>query len=123
MNNITIHGRLVADPVLRSNDEYRVAEFAVAVNRRYKRDKTDFFEVKAWGGLADVVMKTLAKGREVIIGGEMQSRRYEKDGVNHIRWELSAEWMEFCGKKSDNEQQERASELIPVSEEDSDLPF
>lgn len=105
MNSISIKGRLTRDPETRHTDSGKsVTNFSVAVNRRFQRDKTDFFNVTAWEKTGEFVDKYFRKGNEIVVEGEMQSREYtDGDGNKRIVWELIAGNVEFCGSKSDNE--------------------
>lgn len=106
MNSIHIKGRLTRDPETRHTDSGKsVTNFSVAVNRRFQRDKADFFNVTAWEKTGEFVDKYFRKGNEIIVEGEMQSREYtDRDGNKRIAWELIAGNVEFCGGKSDSSQ-------------------
>lgn len=103
MNNITITGRLTADPELKQTQSgIAVTSFNVAVDRSYtakgQEKQTDFFTVVAWRGTAEFVCKYFGKGRLILIKGEMQSRKYtDKDGNNRTAWEIVANSVEFMG--------------------------
>lgn len=107
MNNCAIHGRLVRDSELKdyknSNGEQgNLVKFTVAVGRRFG-DETDFFDCVCYGKLAEVINKFFAKGREIIVSGEMQCRKYvAKDGTNRYPWSLVVSTFDFCGKKDDS---------------------
>jgi single-strand DNA-binding protein len=110
MNNITITGRLTADPELKQTQSgLAVTSFNVAVDRNYtakgQEKQTDFFTVVAWRGTAEFICKYFTKGRLILINGEMQSRKYtDKDGNNRTAWEVLADKVEFMGdgKKDGN---------------------
>ncbi|WP_101698519.1 single-stranded DNA-binding protein [Clostridium minihomine] len=104
MNSIHIKGRLTRDPETRHTDSGKsVTNFSVAVNRRFNRDKADFFNVTAWEKTGEFVEKYFRKGSEIIVEGEMQSREYtDRDGNKRIAWELITSNVEFCGSKSDS---------------------
>ena len=104
MNSIHIKGRLTRDPELRNTDSGKqVANISVAVNRRFQKDKADFFNVTAWEKSAEFLNKYFRKGQEILVEGEMQSREYtDKDGNKRTAWDIRAENIEFCGSKSDN---------------------
>lgn len=134
LNHITIHGRLTADPELKQTQSgVSVCNFTVAVERSYKNGEekqTDFFTVVCWRGLADMVSKYFAKGKEILVSGEMQSRKWQdNEGNNRISWEIMANAVDFCGGKSDNGsnsaptyQVNNAPKFEEVGEDDS-LPF
>ena len=106
MNSIIIKGRLTKDPELRyTQSDTAVCTVNVAVDRPYSKDKeTDFFTVVFWRQTAEFVSKYFSKGQEILVQGEMQSRKYEdKEGNNRIAWEIKADRVEFCGSKGQGE--------------------
>lgn len=127
INHIIIHGRLTATPELKqTQSNVAVTTFSVAVDRQYARQGeeklTDFFSVVAWRNLAETICKYCSKGKEIIISGEMQSRKYtDKDGNYRIAWEILANSIDFCGSKSDNTPQPAPIASVPV--EDDNVPF
>lgn len=127
LNNITIHGRLTADPELKTTQSgISVTSFTVAVDRQYKsgEDKiTDFFTVVAWRGLAEMVCRYFMRGKEILVSGSMESRKFtDKDGNNRIAWELLANSVDFCGSKSETAQKPSEPKFEDI-DTDSDLPF
>lgn len=126
MNYITIHGRLTRDPELRkTQSDVSVCNFSVAVDRRYqsKEEKlTDFFDCVAWRGLADLINTHFSKGKEILLSGEMQSRKWkDKEGNNRISWEIQVESFDFCGSKRD--EAGTAGQFTDIDDSDGDLPF
>lgn len=105
MNCVIIKGRLTSDPELKhTQSDTPVCSVNVAVDRPYSKDKeTDFFTVVFWRQAAEFVCKYFSKGQEILVQGEMQSRKYEdKEGNNRVAWEVKADRVEFCGSKSQN---------------------
>ena len=131
LNHITIHGRLTANPELKQTQSgVSVCNFTVAVDRSYKNGEekqTDFFTVVCWRGLADMVSKYFAKGKEILVSGEMQSRKcQDNEGNNRISWEIMAIGVDFCGSKSDNGGNSLTTNSASNMEEispDDELPF
>ncbi len=69
-------GNVTKDPDIRQFDGGEVAKFSIAVNG-YK-DSVEYFDVEWWkpnGALAYV-----AKGTPVLVEGELQTQKWEKDG-------------------------------------------
>ena len=127
MNHITIHGRLTKDPELRQTQSgVPVCNFSVAVDRVYKNgeDKqTDFFNCVAWRGLGELIARNFHKGKEILVSGEMQSRKYEAgDGSTRTAWELVASNMDFCGNKCDTATDSLPTEFATIDDEEK-LPF
>ena len=107
MNIIAIKGRLVRDPECKKTQNgVTVCNITVAVDRAYSsggEKQTDFFDCVFWRQGAEFVSKYFSKGKEIIVQGEMQSRKWQdKDGNNRISWEIQNAHAEFCGGKSDN---------------------
>ena len=133
LNTITIHGRLTADPELKQTQSgVSVCSLTVAVDRSYTKpgeDKTsDFFTVKCWRGLADMVSKHFTKGKEILVNGEMQSHKWQdNDGNNRISWEILANSVDFCGSKektSATTENTAQADFEPIEDNsDEDLPF
>lgn len=130
MNSIIIKGRLTRDPELKTTGSgIAVCSFSVAVDRKFQKQGeekvADFFNCNAWRAQADFISKYFAKGQEILVCGNMQSRKYEdKQGVNRVAWEIQVERVEFCGSKQDNPRS--SAPATPNSFEevpDEDLPF
>lgn len=80
MNNCCFMGRLAADPVVSKTEPtaknpagIEIANFTVCVKR--DRASTDFIPCKAWAGTAGIAMKYLRQGQQVIVVGEMLTRK------------------------------------------------
>lgn len=128
MNIIAIKGRLVRDPELRKTpNDISVCTITVAVDRAYSNGsekQTDFFDCVFWRQGAEFVSKYFSKGKEIIVQGEMQSRKWQdKDGNNRISWEIQNAHAEFCGGKSDNGAAPAVSDFAVLNDDNSELPF
>lgn len=80
---VTVVGTLTRDPDLRfTQGAQGVATIGIAVNRRYQRNNewvedTSFFNVTAWGSLAENAAASLSKGSRIIVTGRLNQRNYE----------------------------------------------
>lgn len=105
MNSIIIHGRITKAPELKTvGSGSEVCKFTVAVNRPVGKDKekiTDFFDVDAWGQSGAFVERYFKAGDGIIVQGEMQSRKYDKDGEKRTAWSVHANRIEFAEKKGE----------------------
>lgn len=87
-NHVTFVGNATRDPELRFTPSGQPnCTFGLAVNRRWQNKQTNeweeqvsFFNVVAWGSLADNVAESITKGTRVVVTGRMEQRTYEKDG-------------------------------------------
>lgn len=145
MNKVALMGRLTRDPEIRfsnSQNPVEIANFSLAVNRRYKRDgepDADFFDCVAFGKTAEVLEKYVAKGTQIGIVGRLQSRTWEdQEGRKRKAIEVVVEELDFCGSKKESQSTGRQEEpapapaaegmpegFFPIQEgaEDEDLPF
>ncbi|MBR6822789.1 MAG: single-stranded DNA-binding protein [Clostridia bacterium] len=100
MNKVFIVGRLTRAPEARTTPTgVSVTTFSVAVNRRQNREETDFINVVAWRGLADICGKYLVQGQRVAVVGELRTRNYEgKDGIKRYVTEVQADDVEFLDR-------------------------
>ena len=108
MNKVMLMGRLTRDPELRQTNtsQVPVASFAVAVDRRFQKDKekvTDFFNVVAWNGTAEFVHKNFTKGQPIAIDGRLQLNKWtDADGNTRYSVEVIAESVHFAGFKTED---------------------
>ena len=111
MNNVSLMGRLTADPELKQTyNGIPVLSFSIAVDRSFAargtERQTDFINIVAWRQTAEFVSKYFSKGQMIALEGCIQTRPYEdKNGNNRIAFEVIARRVCFCGgKNSDNRQ-------------------
>lgn len=92
MNNCIMYGRLSKDVELRySSNQMAVGRFSLAVNRQYQKQdkKTDFFNMVAFGTVAENIEKFFRKGSRIVVRCHAQQEEYtNKDGkkVNTIEF-------------------------------------
>ena len=100
LNRVTLMGRLVADPELRSTaSNLSVCSFRIAVDRDYKKGdqkETDFIDIVAWRSTAEFVANYFKKGRVIAVDGRLQIRPWEdKDGNKRFATEVVADNVYF----------------------------
>ena len=106
MNKLIMMGRLCADPEVRYGgaNNTAVANFRIAVDRRFKRDgeqDADFFLITALGKQGEFVEKYLRKGTKILMEGEIRNNNYtNKDGVMVYQNQIVATSIEFAESKS-----------------------
>ncbi len=101
LNKVMIIGNLGRDPELRYTPSGKpVVSFNVAAGRSWvtssgeRKDATEWFNVVAWGSLADICNQYLRKGSRVYIEGHLQTRSWEDaDRQRHYRAEVVANEM------------------------------
>lgn len=127
LNKVMIIGRLGRDPEMRYTPTGRpVTAFSVAVNRSWiacdgdRREETEWFNIVAWGNLAEICKQHLHKGQSVYIEGRLQTRGWEdQDGKKHYRTEIVANEMIMLSDRREGDDQ---PDLISGGEEE-EFPF
>lgn len=107
LNKVMIIGRLGRDPEMRYTPSGKpVTSFSVAVSRSYTKaegeraEVTDWFNVVAWGRLAEICSQYLTKGSMVYVEGRLETRSWEGDnGQKHYRTELVANDVNILDRK------------------------
>ncbi len=85
LNKVFLIGRLTRDPEIRFLPSgTQVTTFTLAVNRAYKtkdssdwKEETYFFDVEAFGYLAERLGKQLNKGTQVLVEGQLRQDKWE----------------------------------------------
>lgn len=122
MNKVVQIGNLTKDTEVVEIGGSRLARFTIAVSREYTTEAdADFFNVSAWGKLADICEKWLKKGMKVAIVGRLRNHIYEKDGVKKQSTEIVAEEIDFLSKPKDEPAKIERPRLEPI--EDIEIPF
>jgi single-strand DNA-binding protein len=131
LNEIILQGRLTETPELKTtNNGKRVTSFSLAVERDFSTGdykETDFINIVAWNKTAEFITKYFAKGKQMIVKGSLQVRKYQtQNGENRYATEVLADKVYFCGDKEKTSQGESYNdnnEFVDISDGDEDLPF
>ena len=123
MNKIILNGIVLVKPELSQVGENVVTTIRIAVKRKYsKNDEEDYFNIKAWRGLAENCVKYIDVGSRILVSGTLQSQSYEdKSGVKKTSFFILAEDVEFLS--SPKKDKEKDLESRCKVEEPKDLPF
>ena len=139
LNKVQIIGHLGRDPEMRYTPSGRpVTTFTVAVSRTWntgdgeRHSETEWFNVVAWGNLAEICKQYLTKGQQVYIEGRLQTRRWDdKEGVKHTSVEVVANEMMMVGDRGDRRDQnnqaqppvDAGSNETEMSANEDEFPF
>jgi len=107
LNRVMIIGNMGRDPEVRyTPGGQAVTSFNVAATRTWttsggeRRSSTEWFNVVAWGNLAEICNEYLTKGRRVYVEGELRTYGWEEpSGKRHFRTELVASEMIMLGPR------------------------
>ncbi|CDQ22598.1 single-stranded DNA-binding protein [Halobacillus karajensis] len=135
MNKVFFTGNIATDIDLRySPNGHAIANFVLAVNHPFNRDKTFFLPHEVWRKPAENVAQYCAKGSKIAVEAHVEVDEWEKDGQKRNKTKFVADSIEFLDtrKKENNQppQQNQQNNDDPLAEngepvdiEDSDLPF
>ena len=108
MNNVSLIGRLTADPELKHTQSgMAMTRFTVAVGRSYVKQgeerQADFISCVAWDKRAEMIAKYFSKGNRIGIVGEIRTGSYtDKDGNKRYTTDVVVNGVDFCESKSDS---------------------
>lgn len=113
LNKVMIIGHVGREPEMRYTPSGRpVTSFSVATSRTWtsaegeRREETEWFNVVAWGNLAEICKSHLSKSQQVYVEGRLQTRGWEDEtGKKHFRTELVANEMILLGNRRQNHQE------------------
>lgn len=101
-NKVFLCGRATRDAEIRTSGDTLVARYALAVDRKYSKEKeTDFINCVCFGKTAEFAEKYIKKGTKIIVTGRIQTGSYtNKDGQKINTTDVVVEEHEFCESKS-----------------------
>ena len=133
MNKVILIGRLTKDPDVRyttGDNSTAIARYTLAVDRRFKKDETDFIGCVAFGKSGEFAEKYLKKGIKIAISGRIQTGSYkDKEGRTVYTTDVVVEEQEFCESKGQGEkpamQPEKPEDgFMSIPDDiDEELPF
>lgn len=126
LNKVMIIGRLGRDPEMRYTPSGKpVTTFSIATSRSWntsegeRRTETEWFNVVAWGSLAEICKQYLNKGHLVYVEGRLQTRHWDDpEGNKHTSTEIVANEMIMLTER-------READLTPEADtsEEDEFPF
>jgi len=129
INKVILIGNLTRDPEIKETQNgQKITTFGIATNREWstntgeQKKSTEFHEIAAWGGLAEICGKYLKKGKLVYLEGYLKTRSWEtENGDKKFRTEIVLHDMIMLDKKSSNDQEDKEILEASPKNEDSDI--
>jgi single-strand DNA-binding protein len=97
LNKVSLIGNVGKDPEIRAmNNGNRVASFSMAMTESWKdkssgdkKERTEWANVVVFNdGLVGVIDNYVSKGSKLYVEGQLQTRKYEKDGTERYITEV-----------------------------------
>jgi|TARA_B110000459_G_C16624235_1_gene503943 single-strand DNA-binding protein len=111
INKVILVGNLGKDPEVRYLEGgTAVANFPIATSETFKdrtsgdkKTNTEWHNIVAWRGLAEIAEKYLKKGSQIYLEGKLRTRQWQdKDGNNRYTSEIVADNLQMLGRKDDS---------------------
>lgn len=110
INKVILVGNVGKDPELRHLDNERtVARFSLATSESYKNKNgekitnTEWHNIVAWRGLAELAGKYIKKGTQIYVEGKIRYRSWDdKDGNKRYTTEIDADTIQLLGRRPDD---------------------
>jgi single-strand DNA-binding protein len=137
-NKVLLAGNIGKDPEIRELSNGKMASLSLAYTEKWKskagekKESTDWFNLVAFGPVAEIIEKYINKGDNVFIEGKQKNNNYEKNGqkvysnqivIDSIR---KVNFSEGAPQKS-TQNDKPAGHPINIKQEsgsdDSDVPF
>jgi len=138
VNKAILVGNVGKDPEVRYLDNgVAVATITLATTERgytlqngtQVPDRTEWHNIVAWRGLAEIAEKYIKKGTQLYVEGKITTRKWEKDGIARYSTEIVAENIELLGRRPESGTSETAAPKTEMTSEkpenghSDDLPF
>lgn len=106
VNYVLLLGNVGADPVVRDiGNGVKAAQFSLATSERYKdrageyQEKTEWHNIVAFRGFAELTEKYIRKGAQVSILGKLRNRKWiDQSGQTHYTTEIVANDIQRVGQ-------------------------
>lgn len=121
MNKIILIGNLTRDAeIIATKSGKEFCSFSIAVDRHEKNEDgvniTDFFDVVAWGNIAQPLVQYGRKGKKIGVCGTLTTRITETKDGKRTFYTVRGESFDFLSPKSERKEIEE----IPLND---DCPF
>jgi len=138
VNKVILVGKVGKDPEVRYLEKnVAVANFTLATTERAYTtqngtqvpERTEWHNIVAWRGLAELAEKYIRKGGQLYIEGKIQTRSWEKEGIKRYTTEIYADTIQLLGKKPESTEQLSSVAAAPIDtiqappHVEDDLPF
>ena len=117
LNKVMLIGNVGRDPEVRYLDgnsgNAKVATFTLATTERYRdrngetRENTEWHNIVAWRGNADVAERFIKKGTQLYIEGRIRTRTWDdQSGNKRFTTDIVADTLQLLGRRPENNAQQ-----------------
>ena len=122
---VMVNGTLGADPEIRyTNDGKAVANFTAVTKEKWKdNEKSEWHRFVAFGKTAETIGQYMKKGQNHTFIGKLQTRKWEKDGVDRYTTEVVVREFHFGNNPRSAPEEQPKDHVEPAQEGFDDIPF
>jgi len=108
MNNVSLIGRLTANPELKhTQNGMAYTRFSIAVDRAFVKQgeerQADFINIVAWSKTAEFICRYFTKGQRIGLTGEIRTGSFTgQDGIKRYTFEVWVNSAYFCESKGNS---------------------
>ncbi|PIQ21391.1 MAG: single-stranded DNA-binding protein [Cytophagales bacterium CG18_big_fil_WC_8_21_14_2_50_42_9] len=110
INRVILVGNLGKDPEIRHTEGgIAVARFPIATSETFKdkagnkQERTEWHNIVAWRGLAEVAEKYMKKGQSIYVEGKIRTNSYQdKEGIQRYSVEIVADNITMLGGRGES---------------------
>jgi single-stranded DNA-binding protein len=116
-SQIILIGQLTKDWKIRKINNFTLIENTMRVRRKVGGDQRhDYFRVKVWEELAEIVLTRTAKGSTIMVTGTPEQHIYNKEGIDRLAFAVTVRQVVYIsypadGKKTDYNPENIAQEI------------
>jgi single-strand DNA-binding protein len=121
LNRVQLIGNLGKKPEMKlTPGGKKVTTFPVAVGQHWRgsdgemKETTDWFNVEAWGRLAEICSEYLKKGSLVFLEGRLKTDRYEYQGETRYFTKVIANRLQMLDQRQSTEEPEPGIEELEI---------
>lgn len=128
MNIVTITGNLAKDwEIRKSKDGNTTIATNVIADNDFQNERTNFFNIKAIGKIAESYAKYTGKGSKVTIVGKMSLTNYtDKNGEQKQWFEVLVQQLDSHAPKKETTEKPKAAkpkDIDEIEEDENEFPF
>lgn len=116
-SQIILIGQLTKDWKIRKINNFTLIENTMRVRRKVGGDQRhDYFRVKVWEELAEIVLTRTAKGSTIMVTGTPEQHIFSKEGIDRLAFAVTVRQVVYIsypadGKKTDYNPENIAQEI------------
>ena len=116
MNSVNFIGRLTKDPELKTTTSGKTVCSATIAVKKFGSDEALFLNIESWGKTAEYISNYGEKGRLMAVSGELDCRKWEKDGAKREMCLVKVDKASYLDKVQSNDKPSSDSEYDPFAD-------